>query len=413
MPDNLSIGDALVESVIVFSERGSFNLTTSFVSASIYESVFTPGVVCDITVLDTQDIIGSLQLLGDELVSFQFKSPNMIGANFIFALYEISDQQQLSSQRAKTYVLRCVSEEAMFAKTNYVQKSYNDLCSNMVQDICENYLSTRKRVVVEETRGNQNILVPHKSPFEAIRMIRARSVSSSDNRSSSYVFFEARENEEQLLRFCTLESRFATEPVKRFKQSGAININVLNAEQDTNILSFKIPQQISSIDRIAFGGPRRITTFNWTTWQTETRDVQTSDSNYKDGGGGTDVSNTFRNRYYNTRIPPQALIPVDISDRPSTYIPESSADYQAYIAQLLQNTLKIRVPGDTQLTAGVTIDCTLPNRSGNTTEMKEDPLMSGKFLISRIHHRIGMVQERPRYTCIIECLKGRFEEGIS
>ncbi|CAB4140752.1 hypothetical protein UFOVP395_87 [uncultured Caudovirales phage] len=412
MPDNLSIGDALVETLIVFSERGSLNLTTSFVSASIYESIFTPGVVCDITVLDTQDIIGNLQLLGDELVSFQFKSPNLRAANFIFALYEISDQQQLASQRAKTYVIRCVSEEAMFAKTNIVQKSYNDLCSNMVQDICETYLSTKKRVVVEPTRGNQNILVPGKNPFEAIKMIRGRSVSAEDNRSSSYVFFEAREDEEQLLRFCTLESRFATEPVKSFKQSGAININALSNEQDNNILSFKIPQQISSIDRIIFGGPRRITTFNWTTWQFESNDVITSDTNYKDGGSGTDVSASFRNRYYNARIPPQSLIPVDVSSRPLTFIPESSADYQAYIAQLMQNTLKIRVPGDTQLTAGVTIDCTLPSRSGNTTEMKEDPLMSGKFLISRIHHRIGLVQERPRYTCIIEALKGRFEEGI-
>ena len=411
MADNLSIGDALVESLVLVSERGSFDLTTSFVSASIYESIFTPGVVCDITVLDTQDIIGTVRLLGDETVTFSFKGPNLRSANFTLALYEIGDQRQLASQRAKTYVLKCVSEEAMYAKTNYVQKSYNGLCSDMVQDICENYLFTKKRVEVEQTRGNQNILVPHKNPFDAVRMIRARSVSADDNRSSSYVFYETRENEEQLLRFCTVEQRFATDPVKAFRQSGAINIDAFSMEQDNNILSFKIPQQLSSIDRIAFGGPRRITTFNWTTWEFESRDIQTNDTDYVDGGTSSGVSSSFSNRYYNARIPPQALIPVDISERPETYIPESSADYQAYIAQLMQNSLKITVPGDTELTAGVTIDCSLPNRSALTTEMKEDPLMSGKFLISRIHHRIGLLQERPRYTCIIEALKGKFEEG--
>jgi hypothetical protein len=368
--------------------------------------------VCDITVLDTQDIIGNLRLLGDETCTFTFKSPNLKEANYTFALYEIGDQQQLDSQRAKTYVLKCVSEEAMYAKTNYVQKSYNDICSNMVKDICDKYLFTKKRIEVEETRGNQNVLVPHKSPFEAIRMIRARSVSTEENRSSSYVFFETRENEEQLLRFCTIESRFATEPVKEFKQSGAININSLSNEQDNNILSFSIPQQLSSIDRITFGGPRRVTSFNFTTWQFETKDVQTSDTSYKDGGKGTDVSTGFINRYFNARIPPQSLIPIDISQRAVTHIPESTADFQAYIAQLLQNALKIRVPGDTQLTAGVTINCTLPNRSATTNNMQEDPLMSGKFLISRIHHKIGLVQEKPRYTCIIEALKGRFEEGL-
>lgn len=409
MADNLSIGDALVSRLVLTSQRGSLSLTRSFVSASIYESIFTPGVVCDITVLDTQDIIGNLRLLGDETVEFSFKSPNLKEANFMFALYELGDQQQLPSQRAKTYVLKCVSEEAMYAKTNYVQKSYGGLCSDMIQDVCDRYLFTKKRIEVERTRGNQDILVPHKSPFDAIRMIRSRSVSAEGNRSSSYMFFESRQEERQILRFCTLESRFETDPVKSFKQSGAININALSTEQDNNILSFNIPQQISSIDRIALGGPRRITTFNFTTWQFETRDVQTSDANYNDGGTGSDVSSGFINRYFNPRIPPQAMIPVDISQRAQTFIPESTADFQAYISQIMQNSLKIRVPGDTQLTAGVTIDCTLPNRSGTTNNMQEDPLMSGKFLISRVHHRIGMVQERPRYTCIIEALKGRFD----
>lgn len=412
MPDNLSIGDALVENLVIVSDRGSLTLTRSFVSASIYESMFTPGVVCDITVLDTQDLIGNLKLLGDETVSFSFKSPNLKSANFIFALYEVSDQQQLASQRAKTYVLRCVSEEAMYAQTNYVQKSYNDLCSNIVQDICDRYLFTKKRVEIETTRGNQNILIPHKSPYDAIKMVRSRSVAAGDSRSSSYLFFESRQNETQVLNFTTIESLFSKDPVKYFKQSGAINIDAFSMDQDNNILSFKIPQQFSSLDKISPGGTTRITTFNFTTWQFETQDVKTSDRDYKDGGSGTSTSTAFANRYLNARIPPQSFIPVDISQRATTYIAEATADFQSYLGQILQNSLKIRVPGDTQLTPGVTIDCTFPNRSGITTEMQEDPLMSGKFLISRIHHRIGLVQERPRYTCIIEAIKGRFEEGI-
>ena len=412
MADNLSIGDALVSKLIVTSQRGSLNLTRSFVSASVYESIFTPGVVCDITVLDTQDLVGNLRLLGDETVDFSFKSPNMKEANFTLALYELANQQQLASQRAKTYVLRCVSEEAMYAKTNYVQKSYSGLCSDMVKDVCDRYLFTKKRIEVESTRGNQNILIPNKSPFDTINIIRGRSVSSEGNRSSSYVFFESREDEAQILRFCTLESRFATDPVKYFKQSGAINVNALSNEQDNNILSFSIPQQFSALDKISPGGTTRITTFNFTTWQFESRDVKTSDRDYKDGGSGTSVSSAFENRYLNARIPPQSFIPIDISQRAATYIAEATSDFQSYLGQILQNSLKIRVPGDTQLTAGVTIDCTLPNRSGTTNEMQEDPLMSGKFLISRVHHRIGMVQERPRYTCIIEALKGRYEEGL-
>ncbi len=412
MADSLAVGDVLVSRLVIVSQRGTFDITRSFVSASIYESVFTPGIVCDITVLDTQDIIGKIKLLGDETVEFNFKSANLKEANLTLALHELADQQQLASQRAKTYVIKCVSEEAMYAQTNYVQKSYSGLCSDMIKDVCNRYLFTKKRIEVEPTRGNQDILIPNKNPFEAIRTIKSRSVSAGDNRSSSYLFFETRENEQQILRFCTLESLFSVEPIKSFKQSGAININSLSNDQDANILSFKIPQQFSSIDKISPGGTTRITTFNFTTWEFETKDVKTSDKDYKDGGSGSAVSTSFANRYLNARIPPQAFIPVDISQRAATYIAEATSDFQSYLGQILQNSLKIRVPGDTQLTAGVTIDCALPNRAATTGEMQEDPLMTGKFLITRIHHKIGIVQERPRYTCIIEAIKGRFEEGI-
>jgi hypothetical protein len=32
-----------------------------------------------------------------------------------------------------------------------------------------------------------------------------------------------------------------------------------------------------------------------------------------------------------------------------------------------------------------------------------------KFLISRIHHKIAEFGEKPRYTCVIECIKGAYE----
>jgi hypothetical protein len=106
------------------------------------------------------------------------------------------------------------------------------------------------------------------------------------------------------------------------------------------------------------------------------------------------------------------MIPIDISQRPETFIPESTPDTQALIALLMQNSLKIKVIGDTVLTAGATINCTLPNRRSFTGSTAEDPLITGKVLITRIHHRIGTATDRPRYTCTIEGIKGRYEEAL-
>lgn len=413
MGNNISIGDVRVEKLVLTSPRGSLTLTTSFLSASIYESIFTPGIVCDITILDSQDIVGNLRLLGDELIEFNMISPSDARANYKFALYERGEGQQLANQRAKTYVLKCVSIEAMYAQNEYVQKGYeNVLNSEIIEDIVKTYLHTNKRIITEQTRGPQMLPVSNLSPYKAINLVKSRS-TSIENKSSSFVFFETRDGEDQIFKFVTIENLFATNIVKSFLQSSAININALSPDQDRNILSYQAPVALSALDRISYGGPTRVTTFNFTTWEYNIRDDHASDTVFKDGGdgGGTDVSSTFRNRYLNPKIPPQVFIPVDNSQRPVTYIPEGAPGLQAYIALLLQNALKIRVPGDFVLAPGVMINCTFPNNSATTGNIKEDTMLSGKFLVSRIHHKIGLVAEKPRYTCIVECLKGRYKEG--
>jgi hypothetical protein len=80
---------------------------------------------------------------------------------------------------------------------------------------------------------------------------------------------------------------------------------------------------------------------------------------------------------------------------------------------LMQNAMNIRVPGDSALKAGVMINCAIPVRDSTTSNKRNDPLLSGNFLITRIHHEIGDPGQRPRYTCNIECIKGNLEEGAS
>jgi hypothetical protein len=300
----------------------------------------------------------------------------------------------------------------MYAKTNYIQKAYYDVCSNIVKDIHSNFLSSKKDLNLEQTIGPQNIIIPQRNPFDAINMIRKRSISI-DNKSSLYSYFENRKNGNQIFQYVTIESLFKKDVVKSFKQSDSINIDS-KIQQDNNILSYQVNRQFSSIDKIIYGGPRKIATKNFTTQEYQVNIINTSDSNYKDGGvdGKSDTSAYFKNKFLSSTNPPQRYRPRDESQRARDYIPEYSADREAYLALLLQNSLKIRVPGDFILTAGVMINCDIPNKNALTAEQGLDPLMTGNFLITRIHHKVGLVQERPRYTCIIEGIKGSFSEGI-
>lgn len=401
-------GDIFVDSLSVTSDNGSLQLASSFVDASVFESIFTPGITADIKVLDTDDQLGQLKLSGGEEVQFSFKPPGGMSADYKFALESIDDLKSEGTQKGKTYLLRCVSEETLHAKTNVVQKSYKQDIASMVEDVHKNYMKSEKPIDTEGTKGTQNIILPSLNPYKAIDMLRRRAVSN-DNKSSSYMFFETRNGSTPTFKFVTLENLFQQGPVKSFQQSDAINHSIMN-QADTNVLSYEVPKQFSALDRIKTGGKRRITTFDFRTHDFKFDDTTPDPTSFKTGGGSGYSSGSFLEKYVNSaKIPPQSFIPVDTSQRGVTNIPETTADQQSYIATMMQNAVKMTVYGDTVLTAGVMINVDIPNKVSTTGPRDDDPLLSGSFMISRIHHKIGTAGVRPRYVCNLEIIKGNME----
>jgi hypothetical protein len=412
--DSFVPGDINVQTFTVSSDRGSLDLSKSFVSASIYESIFTPGIVADITILDTDDQLGTLKLSGDESVTINIQTPGGVSANYKFGVHSLDGVNTVtSSLKSKTYVMKLVSEEALYAKNNYVQKSFNTQISEMIKTIHKDYLHSTKKLEVEDTKGSQKIVIPHYNPYKAIDMIRKRAVSS-DNKSSLFVFFETRSGNDQVFKFTTIEKLFQGSSIKEFQQSDAINSSV-NNKFDNQILCLEVPTQFNSTDRIAIGGEVSVSNFNMQTQQYETKKITPTFKDYKTGGDGEPNSSSITSKYRKSSgsaSPKMMLIGEDTSARPNTHIPTYTADQEAYKAALTQNAVKMRVPGDLNIKAGDVITANIPNKVSTTENMKNDTMLSGKFLVSRIHHDIGLVGENPRYTCVIECIKGNPETGV-
>ena len=78
----------------------------------------------------------------------------------------------------------------------------------------------------------------------------------------------------------------------------------------------------------------------------------------------------------------------------------------------MQNAMKIKVYGDGNLKAGDMITANIPKKVSTTDNSETDELLSGDFLISRIHHEIGTPAMRPRYTCTLELVKGNLKQGV-
>jgi hypothetical protein len=62
-------GDVIINNLSVST---GWDLVANFLSASVVESIFTPGVHAEIEVIDYLDWLGQYQLQGGETVNFNF-----------------------------------------------------------------------------------------------------------------------------------------------------------------------------------------------------------------------------------------------------------------------------------------------------------------------------------------------------
>jgi len=397
-PTSVQPGDVQVNSLKITSPRGSLDLTKSFVTASVYESLMTPGIMASITVNDTDDQIGALKMVGDEMVEFDFGPPGGTIASYKFSLNKPETTKPQGAMKSKAYVLQCVSEEALHAKANIIQKSYKGKqISDIVKDIHKNYMKSSKKLEVEDTKGGQDILGQNDKPFAFADMVRRRAVSS-DNKSSSYVFFENRDG----FQFVTIEKLFKGEVIKEFKMENTVGHSI-NSVTDTNIIGYEVPKTFSASTRIASGGLGADTaTFDYETNSYKVKQVKPD--KMTTGGKGDWNSDAFKAKFGSS--PGQRYIHPYDNRLAQTYVPETTHNQVAFAGKLEQNTIKLRVNGDTALQAGKLIKANIPNFVSTTGNNTGESQIEGNFLITRLRHFIAGAGEKPRYTCILECVKG-------
>lgn len=399
-------GDILIYTLMLTCERGTLNLGKCFVTASVYESIFTPGIIADINVLDTDDSLGNLKIVGDETVTFSFAAPGGDTLDYTFHVNSVENNEGLGSTKAKVYTLRCVSKEAISAKANYVSKSYNTQISSIISDIHKTFLGSAKSLVVEATQGIQKIIIPNKKPLEAIDMVRRRATSSK-NKSSSYLYFENANG----FNFVTMEGLFGKSPVKYFFNSDAVGAKALTTLTDSNIIHYEIIKQADAMNRVELGAlKQRIATYDFRTKKYVTKDVTPSNPSNV-GGSGLFNSSTFKNMFGST-FGNFSFIPFDSNNRQNTNIPETTPDQLAYTAAMTQISMVIKVNGDTKVKAGDVIYLNIPQKADITSNISNDPLIAGNFLVSRIHREIGDAVTRPRYVDYIEVIKGGLDSGV-
>ena len=93
---------------------------------------------------------------------------------------------------------------------------------------------------------------------------------------------------------------------------------------------------------------------------------------------------------------------------PKSNVPDAIPDKTAGLAQWTEQLMRMTVIGDPILEAGKTVMCNVPKITSESGNMEPEPQMAGRWLISKLEHKIHRADVKPRYVCNIEGLKGAY-----
>ena len=180
-------GEYKLEKLELITLNGNIDLVNNYVQIDLFESILTNTMSGSLTIVDTNNLLLNLPLVGQEYLRLKIKTPGVSNTDSIdysenvLSVYKIG--QIIDSSKGSQFIeLSLISPEALTNQRVRVSKSYVTSMNDIVKDVVQNklYLDSRKNLFLETSKGNRRIISPNIHPFNLVDMI-ASETESTDN----------------------------------------------------------------------------------------------------------------------------------------------------------------------------------------------------------------------------------------
>ena len=242
------------------SENNSFpeyvELTKTISTWGLNESMSSPFISGFAVINESDNLLEDVPLIGEEEIELTYTDFYGESATHKFFLYAIEDIGPASStnDRMMKYTVRFCSVSKLQGDQRKIRKSYNNTkISDIARDIYDTFILTGnedydKEIDIEETDGEQSLVIPNLRADAAMQFLSRRAYSSK-NKTSLYRFFETREK----YYFCTPEYL-----VEKYGDIESLNDDdknplyfIYNTVEDNTGMGQKIAQQ--SVNDFSYG----------------------------------------------------------------------------------------------------------------------------------------------------------------
>lgn len=421
-------GDVELSEVILtrLSDGYSQSIKPQIKEIIIYESLFSHMIHGQVLLYDAIGLYNTFPLVGEELINIKYSIP---GQNEIPEieieghLFSIEAIDNDDSNLATGYVVKFISVEKRFDIINSVTNPYTLIVSDMVKRILTDHLLTSKKIHVEDSFGEQEVVFPNVSPTTALSYCSGKAVSKQ-NISSSYVFYESLDHEfffktiEQIIKEAKEKDilSYTLSPQEFLADDGNgsardidfTKINVFSSKKRFNTLR-KFRDGLLDSELVQFD----IITKKQTSTKYRYRDMFDKVEHIDDRSSGKLLTDRFlqqhesKSQFDATRAEYSYLI--KDSSKKTSNISRSYGFRQMYFASLQQNLLTAVLPGNPLLRSGQIIKVDVPIFSGTTDGLQNDNYMSDNFLITSTK---TVITGESAYSIIVDLCKDSYLNGI-
>jgi len=401
-------------------------LTTYARTFRIYESLFSKFMYVEGLFVDGGNIIQRLGIQPGDILRFDiFKDPSDTIDDKIskeFVVEQIGGQIRNEGQKSSKYTFRAVSKIGFKSLTNVVKKSYRGRASDIVKNMCEEFLTPTPDQIQPEnfanTFGALTYTISSKPPFAAIEEISKHCISENDDKKGNYFFYETRDK----IYFKPLADIVASGNSFNYIFSPEKNRNQTSASNDYfRIQEFVHHESTDQRKKIMMGSLKNKTvvfdfvrrTIEETTFdiRNETKNVLLLGQNLlMDKEEMTNFVGDVNNDQRETNEEPSLFIRCSgvAYDNTNEYIGSITSLAIAQKALLNQTVMTVVLLGNPRLKPGDIINIKINQAAGEPRE-ESDFFISGKFLVGSCVHAITDVE---KYVTICDLFKDGYERSI-
>ncbi len=379
---NFQSGDITKFQITVKADGTEYDVSYHVVMLEVYQSLFTPSVVCRMELNDRTNVLAKAGLTGREEWTLTFQNNITLQPTVLtmhpLKIEDISPRPDLQGQQ---YLIICSSKEAFVDLATYVQKSYKTTISSIVEDVYRGFLQTKKPLNIECTAGIPSLIIPNLTAFQTLAFLRARAVSAS-RPASAFVSFESLEG----FHFVNLESLIDNEAEYSYKLQ---NSSVLEADplskQDT-LIGYKQSRKFDIQDLLIAGGVGSVTSeYNIRTKSFTETNISPSEKSLNWAKLNPNRANA------NIGINFQGVKPSYLTfydpDRNEPQVSLHRGERLAFLSDLMQNQLEVDIPGNVDIFPGSVIYLDIGDFSVSP-ESRPKGAQSGKYLVADVLHTI-------------------------